>query len=69
MTDKEFAEVCSINQAGLAITVGYEQINMTGKLIGCWKDYLLIDIDGIQALWPSEVCDIKKRKYHIPSYS
>lgn len=69
MTEKEFAEVCSLQQAGLAVTIGYQQFNMTGKLIGCWEEYLVIDIDEKQALWPREVCDIKQRAYHIPSYS
>lgn len=69
MTETEFVEVCNLQQAGLAVTVGYEQIDMTGKLIGCWEEYLVIDINGTQALWPSEVCDIKQRTYHIPSYS
>lgn len=69
MTKKEFAEVCSLQESGLSVTIGYQEFNMTGKLIGCWGEYLVIDVGEQQALWPREVCNVKRRTYHTPSYA
>lgn len=69
MTKKEFSDVCSLQQTGSSVTIEYEKFNMTGKLIGCWKDYLVIDIDNQQTLWPSDLCEVKPRTYDTPSYS
>lgn len=69
MTEKEYEEVCSLQQAGSAISISYQQFNLTGKLIGCWGDSLVIDFHGQQAIWPRELCERRQRTNYIPSYS
>lgn len=69
MTENEFLQTCSLQQTGSAVTIEYDKFNMTGKLIGCWNEYLVIDADGKQTLWPGKLCEVKKRDYRPPSLS
>ncbi len=69
MTEREFAKVCSLQQAGAAVEISYQEFNMTGKLIGCGEDFLVIEINGRQTIWPREICETKQRTYPGPTYS
>lgn len=67
MTENEFLNACSLQQTGSSVTVDYEKFNMTGKLIGCWNEYLVVDVDGKQTLWPGKLCKVKKNTYRPPA--
>lgn len=67
MTENEFVQACSLQQTGSAVTIDYEKFNMTGKLIGCWNEYLVVDVDGKQTLWPGKLCKVQKHNYIPPA--
>lgn len=69
MTKKEFGEVCSLQNSGASIMVSYLDFKLTGKLVGCWEDDLLLNVNGQHELWPRELCQAEKKTYPIPSYS
>lgn len=69
MTENEFVNVCSLQQTGSTVTIDYEKFNMTGKLIGCWNEYLIVKVNGEQTLWPGKLCKVKKHHYERPALS
>ncbi len=69
MTDREFKEICSLQQAGSTITIRDHQLNLTGKVIGCWEDSLVIDFNGQREIWPMELLEREQQTYPAPSYS
>lgn len=69
MTNREFSEVCSLLPTDAPISIGYRQFNLTGRLIGCWGDSMVIDFHGLRAIWPRELCEMREATYPIPSYS
>lgn len=69
MTDREFKEICSLQQSGSAIMIRDHQFNLTGKVIGCWEDSLVIDFNGQREIWPMELFESEQQTYPVPSYS
>lgn len=68
MTEKEFGEICDFGTSNPSISVTYLDFNLTGKLVGCYEDNLLIEINGQRQVWPRELCERAKPGYPGPSY-
>lgn len=69
MTEKEFAEICRLGKTGPSIAITYLDFNLTGKLLGCWENNLLIEVNGQREVWPRELCESVKPGYPGPAYS
>ncbi len=69
MTEREYSRVCRLQRDGSEVRISYQEFNLTGKLVGCGEDCLVIDINGRRTLWPREICESKPRTYPVPTYS
>lgn len=69
MTEKEFGEICTLGSQSPSILVTYLDFNLTGTLLGCWEDHLLIEVNGQREVWPRELCERAQPSYPGPSYA
>lgn len=69
MTDAKFEKICSLKDNNHTLLISYREQHLTGKLLDCWEDNFLVEVNGKHVLWPKDLCDTAKNDYPIPSYS
>ena len=69
MTVEEFKQFCGTTEPGATLAFKYRDTDVQGRFVGCGEDVLVIEVEGLQYIWPREVCTVRKSDYPIPSYS
>jgi len=69
MNDKKFQKICGLKNCDHTLLISFREEHLTGKLLDCWEDNFLVEVNGKQMLWPKELCDTAETNYPTPSYS
>ncbi len=69
MNEAQFQKICNLKESGHSLLISFREENLTGKLLDCWQNHFLVEVNGKYILWPKDLCDTVSKNYPIPSYS